>query len=488
MGFIGPTYQLSSVNVDCQRCINLYPEINELGTGKDKEIASLISTPGLNLLATLPTLGHRGSWVAFDGTLYMVVGSALYKVNSDFTYTSLGDLSTSAGPVSMADNGIQLVIVDGTTNCYSWDFVALTFSLVALPVLGDFGSGAGQVTYQDGFFVFNLPGSPIFYISGQLEVTFDGADLNSKTGKPDNLVALLSDHRNLWLFGSKTTEIWFDAGGTTTDSSGNLEPLFPFQRNEGTFIQTGCAAPFSIAALNGNVIWLGSDQNGSAIVYGAGGFVPERISNQSVEEAFQSYSVISDAVAWTYEDSGHSFYVLNFPTANATWVFDTQTKLWHERNYLINGVANRHRGQTHALAYGKHVIGDWENGNIYELTSAAYSDNGQPIQRRRRSPHISTDMARQFFSNFELDIEAGVGLDGTQQGTDPQAVLRWSDDSGHTWSNEKWASIGKIGQTKKRVQWQRLGSSRSRVFEVTVTDPVKVVILGAEINYMPGAS
>lgn len=472
VGFIGPTYTLPSVNVDCQRCINLYPELNELGTGKDREIASLVGTPGLKLLATVPALGCRGSLTASNGILYKVYGNKFYKVASDFTYTELGTLATNTGNVSLADNGLQLVVVDGP-NGYIWDFTLLTFTQITS---GSF-FGADKVIQQDGYFVFNKPNSSQFYLSDLEAATFVTvpeliSPIFPNLGK---IISFGADHRNLWMFGPNNYEVFFNSGA-----------VFPFDYVQGSVGDVGCAATFSVASLNGTLMWLGSDARGTGIVYEASGYQPVRISNEAVEYAIQSYSVISDAVAWTYQDGGHNFYVLNFPTANATWVFDSSTKLWHERAYLSDGQLLRHRGQTHAFAYGKHILGDWENGNIYELTRSAYSDNGAAIMRRRRSPHISTDMVRQFFQGFMLDIETGVGIDGLGQGTNPQAVLRWSDDGGHRWSNEKWTGIGAIGATRARANWSRLGQSRSRVFEVTISEPVKVTILGAELDFDVG--
>lgn len=474
-GFIGPTYSLPSVDADCQRCINLYPELNELGTGKDREIARFVEVPGLNTLLTIGTSGGtRGSYIT-KGTnqVFHVVKNKLYEIHSDFTKTELGTLnaSTGSGPVSMADNGLQLMLVDGGHG-YVWDFALLTFTEINDPAF----SGSAWVTYQDGTFLFGLPGTNHFGITGLNAVTFDAADISSKEGSPDPIVFGLSDHRNVWLFGSKSIEVFFNSGAA----------LFPFERVEGAFIENGCAAPFSVAPFNGTIAWLGQDKDGRAIVYQASGYTPVRMSTQAMEYEIQKYSTVADARAWTYQDGGHSFYVLNFPTANKTWAFDTQTKMWHERAYLINGQLVRHRAETHVFAFGKHIVGDWENGNIYELSRDYHSDAGAARKWVRRAPHNSSDMVRQFFSEFKLDIETGTGLDGLGQGTDPQIMLRWSSDGGHTWSNERWASMGKIGHTRKRVSWDRLGSSRNRVFEVSGTDPVSIAILGAELMFEAG--
>lgn len=473
-GFIGPTYQLSSRNADCQRCMNLYPEVNEIGTGKDKEIASFVECPGLNLLATMPANGNtRGDWLASTGDLYYVNKNKFYKFAADSTVTELGTLVTSSGRVSMADNGLQLVVVDGP-NGYVWDFTLLTFVQINDPAW----LGSTTVAYQDGTFLFHKPGTNQFYISGLNEVTFDAADVAEKEGNADPIVAIFSDHRNVWLWGTETIEVWYNSGAA----------LFPFQRIDGTYSENGLAAAFSIQKLNGTIIWLGQDKKGTGIVYMANQYTPVRISTQAIEDEIQSYSTISDATSWTYQDGGHSFYVLNFPTANASWCYDIQTRLWHERSYLNQGRYDRHRAETHSFTFGKHIVADWENGNIYELSRDFHTDNGAPKKWMRRAPHISTDMVRQFFQSFQIDIEAGVGLDGTGQGTDPKVILRWSDDGGHKWSNERWVSMGKIGHTKHRAKWERLGSARDRVFEVSGTDPVKIAIIGAELNYQPGAA
>lgn len=472
-GFIGPSYTLNSINVDCQRCINLYPEMNESGFGKEKEVASLVSTPGLLLLTTIGVGPLRGTYFSSTNKLFVVSGNKCYSVNSSWVATEIGTLTTAVGPVCIADNGVSLMIVDGEKGYV----VTLSNSAFVQITDPDFPA-ASQVTYQDGYFIFDYPDSGQFGISGLNDVTFDELDIATSEGNPDNLIGLMSVHRDLWLFNDDTIEIFYN--------SGNAD--FPFERIQGAFIEVGLVAKFSIAKMNNTIFWLGKTDLGSGIVYMANGYQPQRISTHAVETAMQSYGDLSGTEAYCYQENGHSFYILNFENANTTWVYDTTTNLWHERAYTNQGTFERHRANCHAFAYGIHVVGDYENGNLYELSRTTYSDNGSEITRQRVTPHLSAGLKRVFYNSFQLDIETGTGLDGIVQGTDPQAILEFSDDGGHSWSNEKWASFGKIGQTKKRAIWRRLGQSRDRVYKLSITDPVKVTIIGAEFDAVPGGS
>jgi hypothetical protein len=474
-GFIGPSYTLRTVNVDCQRCINLYPELVESGKGKEGEVAVLLSTPGLLLKVTIGAGPIRGTYTASNGQLFVVSNTKIYRVSGAWVATELGTLNSNSGHVSMADNGISLVAVDGT------DGYVVTLSSGAFAEITDPDFlGADQVTYQDGYFIFNKPDSGQFYITELNSTNIDALDIATSEGSPDNIVAILSENRNLWLFNERTTEVFFN--------SGNAD--FPFERIQGAFIEQGCAAPFSVAKIANSVLWLGRNEFGQGVVYMAQGYQPKRISTHAVEQEIQSYGDISDANAYVYQENGHDFYVLNFTNADTTWVYDFSTNMWHERVYTNQGAFERHRANYHAFAHSTHVVGDYENGKLYALSSSTYSDNGSEITRRRTAPHLSAGLKRVQFNSFQLDIESGVGLDGatTTQGNDPQAMMRFSDDGGHTWSNEKWTSFGKIGQTKRRALWRRLGTSRDRVYEITITDPVPVTLIGAEVDAVPGGS
>lgn len=462
----------------------MYPEIDEIHTGKDNEVAALIGTPGLALLQTIGSGPIRGMWYSNaplngstnTGIFFVVSGNGVYTVPLNLTTaaTLIGTLQTSSGPVSMADNGIQMMIVDGPNGYY----VTLLTPNSVTQIVDDQWLGSNTVTYQDGYFIFFAPNSREGYLSDLDAITFTAPANFSKEGYADNVMGFISANRNLWLLGDDTLEVWYDSGNNLT----------PFEYYQGTLCQTGCVAPFSVVKIANTIAWLGKDQTGTGIVFLANGYIPQRISTHAVELAIQSYSVIDDAIAFAYQENGHLFYFLTFPTASATWVYDTTTNMWHERLYLSGGTFERHLANCYAFAFDNtHVVGDYSSGNIYEMSSTVYSDNGNPLVRQRITPHASKDMNRIFHSELELDIEAGIGLDGTGQGTNPQAMLQWSDDGGHTWSNEHWAQLCPIGATKARTIWRRLGHSRNRVYKMSISDPVKVVIMGAEIELQVGS-
>jgi hypothetical protein len=496
---LGSSYVARSPSANDNRMVNLFPEIVPEG---GKESAFLQRAPGLKLLATVGDGPIRGLW-QFGGYGYAVSGTNLYKINSSWTATLIGTVM-GAGPVSMADNGTQLFIACNGPS-YIYNSNTFVFQQITDP---DF-LGAVTVGYLDGYFVFNEPDSQKVWVTSLLEGTqVDALDFASAEGSPDGLVALIVDHREAWLFGTNSVEVWYDAGNAD----------FPLARIQGAFNEIGCVAPYSVAKLDNGIFWLGADARGRGIVYRANGYTGQRISTHAVEWQIQEYDDISDAIAYTYQQDGHAFYVLIFPTANTTWVYDVATQAWHERAGFANGQFTRHRSNCQMNFGNQIVVGDYENGNIYALDINTYSDNGD-LQKWLRSwralPSGQNNLKRTVHHSLQLDCEAGVGLDGndpytllntlntesgdsllaesgvsilvsveTAQGTDPQVMLRWSDDGGFTWGNEHWRSMGKIGQKGRRVIWRRLGmttKTRDRVYEISGTDPVKINIMGAEL-------
>jgi len=471
--FIGPSYTSQSVNVDSQRCVNWMVEMDALGTGKEREVASLVPTPGKRLRLTLPNSPVRALYRASNGTLFAVGGNKFYSISSAWAASELGTLTTSTGAVSIADNGTYVFLVDGT-NGYHWNVNTSTFTQVT-----DINFyPCDTVTYIDGYFVFNKTGTQIAFFSGINAVTFAALDVVSAIGSPDNLVGLIAANQNIYMFGAQSTEVFYDDGVT------------PFSRIRGAVNDIGCYAAQSIAKLKGVPYFLGGSDTGRGVIYRMNGYQAEPISTPAVESVIRGLdqTTLSSSRAWVYEQGGHAFYCINFPGASSTWVYDASTNMWHERVYLNLWSLERDRADCHAIGYGYNVVGDYSNGKIYSLDASYYYDDTTPIKRIRAAPHFSSGLKLVRHNSIQIDMETGVGLDGTAQGTDPQVMLRWSDDGGHTWSGEYWVGAGKIGKFKTRAIWRRLGMSRDRVYEVSMTDPVKAVLIGAELNVEVGAA
>ena len=469
---LGSAYVARSVNAADNRMVNIFPEIVPEG---GKEPAFLQRCPGLRLLVTVGTGPIRGM-NSFGGNLYVVSGEQLIKISSTYAATVIGNVSGATGPVSMANNGTQLFVAcNGPSYIYNANTLAFgQITDVDFP-------GALTVSYLDGYFVFIEPISQKVWVTQLNDGTsIDPLDFASAEGDPDGLISSIVDHSEVWLFGTNSVEVWYNSGAAD----------FPLQRIQGAFNEIGCAATFSVAKLDNGLFWLGQDARGKGMVYRANGYTGQRISTHAVEWQIQQYGDISDAIAYTYQQDGHSFYVLNFPSANATWVYDVATGAWHERAGWINGKFVRHRAECQTFFNNHVTVGDHQNGNIYTFDLEVYKDHDRVQKWLRSWRALSTgqnNLKRTSQHSLQLDCETGVGLE-TGQGSDPQVMLRWSDDGGHTWSNEHWASMGRTGEYFRRVFWRKLGMTlklRDRVYEVSGTDPVKIAIVGAELIVSP---
>jgi hypothetical protein len=468
---LGGQFVARSVNAADNRMINLYPEIIPEG---GKEPGYLSRCPGLLLKAEVGDGPVRGM-IRVGTSAYIASGLEFYRLTSNYIPILLGTI-TGTGPVSLADNGTQIFIACNPDG-FIYNISTGIFAEITDP---DF-PGAVTVGYLDGYFVFNEPDSQKFWVTSLLDGTsIDPLEFASAEGNPDDVSAIAVDHREAWIFGENSVEVFYN--------SGSLD--FPLARIQGAFLEVGCLAPHSIARLDNSLFWLGSDARGVGTVYRANGYAAQRISDHSIESIIQAFPDISQGSAYTYQQAGHSFYVLNFPTQNRTFVFDVATGIWHERaGYSDLGEFTRHRGNSQMVFNNEVHVGDFENGNVYTLDLETYSDNGG-IQKWLRSwralPTGTNTLKRLVHHQLQLDCEAGVGLTAPQQGDEALVMLRWSDDGGHTWSNSHWAtlgiSLGAIGDTSHRVIWRRLGMSRDRVYEISGTDPVKIAIMGAELQ------
>jgi hypothetical protein len=539
---LGSAYVARSINAADNRMVNMFPEVIPEG---GKEAGFLNRAPGLNFLQTVGTGPIRALWAhQTNGSDFFVVsGNQFFKLTGLNAMPTLLGTVSGTGPVSIADNGTQIFLACNPDG-FIYNEATNVFAQITDP---DF-AGAVTVAYLDGYFVFNQPNSQFIWVSQLLDGTsVDPLDFASAEGSPDGVVGLIADHRELWVFGTDSVEVWYNAGAVD----------FPLQRIQGAFNEIGCVSAYTIAKMDNGLFWLGTDARGQGIVYRANGYTGVRISTHAVEYAIAQYGNISDAIAYTYQQEGHAFYVLTFPSGNATWVYDVATQAWHERAGFDNGEFMRHRSNCQCNFGGNIIVGDFQNGNIYTFDLDVYADNGN-IQKWLRSwralPTGTNNLKRTAQHSLQLDCETGVGLNlypgydsenidtesglnliaeyvetylATQSGDtltteagdgfepigqfdvpdvningyelvttaypaapgyNPEVMLRWSDDGGHTWSNEHWSSVGKLGAYGHRTFWRRLGMTmklRDRVYELSGTDPVKTSIMGAELLISP---
>lgn len=460
--FVGGSYQSQAYTADQERTVNWYVERIEAPGGSSR--SALYPTPGVETIVTATTQPGRGHFFENDRE-FTVCGNTLYEIGQFGTLSSRGTVAIDGNPATICSNGDgggQLFVTSGG-NGYVYDLTANTLTQIAAlngkATMGDF---------LDGYFLCLNASNSTFYISALLDGTSwaTGTDFAQRSTASDPWVSMKVTGRYVWLLGEVTSEVWYDTGASP----------FPFAAHPSGLVQYGIAAPFSVARIEGALVWLGSSGIGNSYVLRAPGFAPEVVSNYALQSVLAGYIRVSDAVADTYNDLGHTFYVISFPGQNATWAWDAQTGDWAERGTwnVANNRFDAWSPRFHSLAFGEHRILDSASGGVYRLSSTLMADAGGALIRRvRRAPALTAENERIFYSAFELDLEPGVGVAaGNAQDVDPQVMMRMSNDGGKTWGAEMMRSAGKIGEYKKRVRWNRLGAARRRVFEVSVTAAV----------------
>jgi len=461
--FVGDAYASRSVNQNAQQTINYYVEVDQTGKGP----AALYGTPGTVTQHTLAAAGEVRGAFEYDGVCYWVSGTKFYSETEAGTVTEEGTLTTSTGYVSMTTNGLVVLVVDGTEG-YTFTIATSAFATIAD---ADFPPSPDRCDLLDNTFLVMEGGSQRFWISTD-GTTWDASDFASAETAPDDLVSLIVDHQEILLGGKESTEVWYNSGDAT----------FTFSRR--STIETGVAGAAAMCKADNSVFFLGNDK----VVWRLNGYTPQRVSTHAIEYAIAQYSDVSDCLMWAQKEEGHVFVWLQFPTGDQTWVYDVAANMWHRRAYRnpTTGALERHRANCYVFFNEEHLVGDYENGKVYKLDLDTYEDAGDPLPAIRVCQHVTSKSSEKAERHdyLTIDLETGVGL-ASGQGSDPQIMLKWSNDGGHTYGNEIWRSMGATGDYKEPVRWNRLGSVRypnSRVYWCEITDPVKRVILGADLG------
>lgn len=485
------TYTSQSPNAADDECVNLLPERDESGTGVSA--MTLYSTPGLSLFNNPGGNQVRGNFTV-NGRTFKVVDATLYEELANGQTNAIGNVGNDGNSASFAACPQQLAVVSAG-NLYSYQLATQTLPAI---VAGTFQQVSGvpwlpqsvtQIAFIDGFFLLLVASSQTVYASNAFDATtWPPLAVKTLNTFADNVIGMIAAQRLLWICGPKETEVDYDAGSFP----------FPLQTMPSGFIEGGCGAQFSICVLDNAIFLIGlRNDQGQAIAYRSNGFSFQRISTHPVETAWQQYGTIADARAFTYQENGHSFWVITFPSAQATWAYDVATGLWHKRGFW-NGQIGAFQAALpicHTFNFGKHLVGDRQSGKTYQMSSPVQAgggwnfvtDNGTLIHRVRRAPHIAAEHQWMRYDSLEIYLETGLGpepplLDGAGNARGPQLALRCSRDGGHNFGTTRTVDCGQAGDYTKRAVFRRLGRARDMVFEVSMSDPVPWRLIDGYVN------
>jgi hypothetical protein len=440
---------------DCQRSINLFPrKIQRQG---EKSLVHLVSGPGRALHVDLDNL-VRGSLV-MDNRLFVLSGPTIKEVYADGTTHDWGTIPSVEGRVSMAECVGTISIGDGS-GFYSFDPVANTVAAITDAPIGRY-----CIAFDQRIHYHERDSGRVYYSELNDPTNIPALNFYTAENRPDDLETLIATEDKIWLLGAGTTEAWYDSGDTDN----------PFQRIPGSVTANGCLAGDTAVRTDNAILFVGQNDDGDRQVFRIQGFNHVIISTHAVEAFLKD---ANNLTAYSYQEDGHTFYVLN--ADEGTWAFDIGEQEWAERAWLNpSGSLERERAEIHAFCYGIHFVSDYEDGRLYRQSTDYKSHAGDPFLRRRvfRGPY--KDGRGIVIDELFVDMKTGVGLDGSGQGTDPKAMLRYSVDGGEAWSSEMQTDVGPIGDRTTQVRFRRMGLGHDWAFEFGVSDPVDVVIRGA---------
>lgn len=425
--------------VSSQKMINCYLEATPPGS---KSPAAVIPSYGIEEFNDITDL-KGGSFI--NGVMYVVGDGGLYSIDSNGAETLLTTFA-HAQPAQIIGDAVGNIVIITDGNGYVWNGTTLTqINDVDFP-------NARWMGLINGYYITSDRNTGYIYSS---ELTYDptswlandrdNADLN-----PDNILWGMVDKRELYLFGDKSTEIWYyDAGSN-----------FPFAPVPNGSFNIGIMCEYAAGTIGNSIYFMGND----GIVYELNGYTPVRISTHSIESKIEGFTKSCRCLTWS--ESGHA--MVGFKFAEGTIVYDLSTQLWNYRrtynsktwdvDFIING-------------YGGYYTG---GPTLGKLTPDLFTEYGDILRAECQSAAVYNKNNLLPHDRLELIFETGVG--------DAQVMLEFSDDGGRTWSNEIWEGLGSTGEYAHRVMFYRLGSSRDRVYNYSISDPYRRILISANLN------
>lgn len=369
-GFIGGSNVLRQPFVACEQAINWFPE-SVPGTGKRPRY--LKGRAGLRPFASIDDSPGRGIFFQ-DGRCFAVAGTTFAEVFEDGTTAAYGSVTLgNSYPVWMCSNGSagNQVFLTSPPNGYIFDLSTDTLTELS----GDFPDNVWQPVFMDGYFLVSIKDSRQFRWSALEDGTsWDLLDVAERSITSDNIVAFIRSHRELWLIGSKMTEVWYDQG----------DPLIPFAPMGNTVLEWGCAAGYSAQRTQNTLAWIGQNESGGGVVVVADGYTPDKLSTYAIDKELQDSGNLEEVHASAFQQKGHDFYQINLPPNEAPLspVFDfTEARNgapnpWHHRGMWNTTTASFEQdlAAAHCYAFSKNLMVSRLDGTIYWLRDDVYDD------------------------------------------------------------------------------------------------------------------
>ncbi len=467
--FIGASYRSIAPEVNCEDCCNLQPERTTSPFSKAPLV--LYGSPGIQEYHDFGVDGPIRGMVEIESYAYVVAGENVYQINPSNVYTLVGTVANDGLPVSIVASAIEIVLVSAGVGYWISD---VTMGAIASPPW----THAIDCEFLDGFFIVlddaNLPTGGQFFISQNAEV-WDPLDFTTAPASNNKLIALKVDHENLFVMGSVVTQPFYN--------NGNAD--FPFVPNQSGIMMSGILAKSTVVQCDNTIFWLGRNKDGELLALRADGFNELIISPPEIVAQWMTYTTPEDAVAWCYQMEAHSMYHINFIAEQKSWRYDQSTKVWHRVAYTdpTTNTEECHRGNNHMLRFGKHLVGDRVTSQIWELSNTIYKDGVNPLIAYRIAPSPFQGNKIVFYPLFELITPGGIGTnDPDTPEENPEWMLEWSNDSGHTFGTQFRLAAGRIGEYGTRLRKVGCGSGRNRVWKVSISAAVPRCLIGAEIQ------
>ncbi len=380
----------------------------------------------------------------------------------------------SEGEVSYVNNNTTLTLTGNYTGAGGTGASHVRYAI------NDFPKGAKHVSTLNGRWVSERPesatdnGDSFNWTDPDNPFRWPAFNVSAAVASSDKLLRPFRFMGDLQLIGERSTERHY----VTTEAD------LPFRKYPGGVLDWGTIAPNSVVATEQKVFFLSNNESGSGQVKLFKDNQVDTISTPAIDWQIKTLPRIDDAEAYTFQEYGHLFYVLTFPTALLTIVYDDETKRWFKWESLGEG---RHVSSGYVNFNDKHIVGDFKSNKYYALDSGTFTDNGTRIVREFSMQVLHKDDLQINFWSLILDVSVGKGL-ATGTGSDPQVLLEVYNDGGLDHITTIPRSLGKIGEHNVRVVWRKLGKSRTRTFSFIMHDPVEFIIKNVYVDYSFGAN